>query len=153
MFFNNKEEKMDANLEEKMLKYKKYWDELTDESVEGLRELASPNVRYRDPFMDAKGIDAVVAYHHKWFANLDDNKFEIKEYAVNGLVVYSYWRQTFRLKKLPKKSWELYGMSKTIYNEAGKIEDHIDYYDSSPILEYLPVLGKVVTLIRKIYTG
>jgi limonene-1,2-epoxide hydrolase len=145
------EEEVDSGYEGTMLRYKEYFEELTDESVEELRELASPDVRYRDPFMDARSIEAVVAYLHRWFANLDDNKFEILEHAIDGKLLLSCWLGAFRLKRLPKKRWELYGLSKTVYDDAGKVADHRDYYDSSPILEYFPVLGRSVALIRKLY--
>jgi steroid delta-isomerase len=141
---------MDNDLDAALIRYQQFIEHLTDESVEEFRELASPNVRYRDPLKDAKGIDAAVAYMHKWFADLDGLQFEIKGYARDGRQVFSDWRMTFRIKKLPKKLWELDGVSKIVFDDAGKVEDQIDYWDTSPLLESFPVLGKVVTLIKKL---
>jgi len=141
---------MDSNFEDTLLRYKKFWEQLTDESVEEFRKFASPDVRYCDPMIDAKGIDAVVAYLHSWFTNLDGIQFDIKEFARDGRIVFSHWIMKFRFKKLQKKLWELDGVSKTIFDDAGKVEDNIDYWDASPMLESFPVLGKVVTLIRKL---
>ena len=144
---------MDVNFVETLLRYKKFWDEISVEKVEGLREFAEPNIHYRDPWMDAKGVEAVVAALKKWFMNMEEMKFEILEFAPDGRVVFSYWRMTFRVKKAPKKEWELYGVSKTIFDEAGLVEDQEDYYDVSRLLEYFPVLGRVVSLIKKQFSG
>jgi steroid delta-isomerase len=146
----SKEEKMDNDLDATLIRYQKFTEQLTDESVEEFREFASPNVRYRDPMMDAKGVDAVLAYMHKWFTDFDDLQFEIKDHARHGRQAFAHWRMTFRIKKNPKKLWELDGVSKIVFDDAGKIEDQIDYWDASPLLESFPVLGKVVTLIKKL---
>jgi steroid delta-isomerase len=146
----SKEGKMDNDLDATLIRYNKFVEQLTDESVEEFREFASPNVRYRDPMMDAKGVDAALAYMHKWFKDLDGLRFEMKGYARNGQIVFQHWLMTFRIKKQPKRLWELDGVSKIVFDDAGKIEDQIDYWDASPLLESFPVLGKVVTLIKKL---
>jgi hypothetical protein len=146
----SKEEKMDNDLDASLIRYKTFIEQITDETVEEFRELASPNVRYRDPLADAKGVDAALAYMHKWFTDFDDLQFEIKDYAQRGRQAFTHWRMTFRIKKIPKRLWELDGVSKFIFDDAGKIEDKIDYWDASPFLESFPVLGKVVTLIKKL---
>lgn len=126
-----------------------FFETLTDASVENVRALASPQTRYRDPFADAQGIDAVVAYMHKWFAGMDDLRFEFVDHAQTGQVLLSHWRMHFRIRKLPKKQWTLEGMSRTTFNDDGKVIDQVDYWDSAPLLEAFPVLGRVVGLIRK----
>jgi steroid delta-isomerase len=144
---------MGNNLVEILGNYQIFLEQLSEENVEKFREFASTNMRYRDPLEDAKGIDATLAYMHRWFINLDDLKFQIKETAVSGRHAFFHWRMIFRIKKSPRKLWELDGISKIIFNEEGKIEDQIDYWDSSPLIESFPILGKVVSLIKKIYSG
>ena len=144
---------MGNNLAEILGNQQKYFEQLSDENVGKFREFASTNIRYRDPLGDAIGIDATLAYMHRWFINLDDVKFHMKEIAVSGRLAFLYWRMIFRIKKIPKKLWELDGVSKIIFNEEGKIEDQIDYWDSFPLLEGFPILGKVVSLIKKIISG
>lgn len=143
--FQIKEEKEDAIDSNSMDVYKNFWEQLTNENVEHYREFASPTARYRDPFGDAKGIDAFVAYVRNWFTNLDGIKFMIQGYAWNGLILYSDWIMTFRIKRFPKKLWEIKGLSKTVFNSSAKIEDKIDFWDSAPMFEYYPILGKSCT--------
>ena len=85
-----------ALLDEAITRYRAFFETLTDETVEDLRILATPHVRYRDPTMDSKGIDAVTASMHKWFRDLDGIQFRITGGAVDGLVLYSHWIMTFR---------------------------------------------------------
>jgi steroid delta-isomerase len=122
---------------------------LTDNTVEEIRNLAVPEFRYRDPFMDAHGIDAVVYHLHKWFQDMSDIKFIMEEYAVDNLILFQHWKMNFRLRGLPKRLWELDGVSRITFNEEGKVVDQIDYWDAAPLFEYVPVLGAAVKLIRK----
>jgi hypothetical protein len=123
---------------------------LTDNSVEEIRSLAVPEFRYRDPFMDAHGIDDVVGHLHKWFQDMNDIKFKMEEYAVNDLILFQHWKMNFRLRKLPKRLWVLDGVSRVTFNAEGKVVEQIDYWDAVPIFEYVPVLGAAVKLIRKL---
>lgn len=128
----------------------RFFETLTDASVEDFRALASPGVRYRDPFVDAKGIEAVVAYMHKWFSGMDDLRFEFVHHAQAGNVLMSHWLMHFRVRKMPKKQWTLEGMSTTTFDDQEKVIDQVDYWDSAPLLEAFPLLGRVVGLIKKI---
>lgn len=136
---------------ELMFKYRDYFKNLTDESVEGYRNLTTPDVRYRDPFVDAKGIDAVTAYMHKWFLSFDELQFILQDSAVDmdGLIGFGDWIMKFRLPRDPKKLWEIEGASKATFNEDGKVYDHIDYWDPSSLYESVPILGKAVTIIKR----
>lgn len=142
---------MESDLDTAITRNQKFFESLTDGTVDGFRDIAAHNVRYRDPLMDAKGIDAVLASMHKWFRDLDDVKFEMKGFARDGQVGYQNWLMTFRVRRLPKKLWRVDGMSKVTFNHEGKIEDQVDYWDASPLLESVPVMGKMVTLIKKFF--
>ena len=141
---------MDNDLDAALIRYEKLAEQLADERVEEFRELASPNVHFRDPVTDVKGVDAVVAYLHKLLADTDGLQFEYLGHARHGRQAFAHWRMTFRFKKNPKKLWELDGVSKIVFDDAGKVEDQVDYWDASPMLEDFPVLGRVVTLIKNL---
>lgn len=141
---------MDHDLDAVVIRYQRLFEQLTDESVDEFREFASPHVRYRDPMEDAKGVDAAVAYMHTWFRDLDGIQFEMKDSARDGQLVFSHWRMTFRIKRLPKKLWELEGVSKIVFDDAGRVEEQIDYWDVAPLLDSIPVMGGIVTLIKKL---
>lgn len=141
---------MVAPSESAILACVQFFETLTKDSVEDIRTLASPRMRYRDPLTDAQGIDAVVAYLHKWFRDLDDIGFQRGDRAHCGNVLLSHWTMQFRVRKMPRRRWTIEGMSRTTFDDDGKVVDHIDYWDTAPMFEAFPVLGRAVTLIRKL---
>lgn len=141
---------MDKSLDDTIIQYAKFVDQLSDESVEEFRNFASPNVHYQDPIVDVRGVDDALAYWHSWFEDLEELQFKTYERAQDGQTVFGHWKMTFRFKRRPKKLWELDGVSKVIFDGSGKIVEQIDYWDASPLLEYFPVLGKFVTLIKRL---
>jgi len=144
---------MDKDLELTGKEYVNFFETLSAGSVEDFRKFASPEVRYKDPFHDAIGIEAAVEYLHSWFKNLDDIRFDVHSYAIDGRIAFSHWLMTFRFKRLPKKLWELDGVSKVVFDERGKVLEQIDYWDSAPMLEYFPVLGRIVSFVKNQYSG
>ncbi len=140
---------MTASLDAAISAYTRFFETMTDASVEGFRELAAPGVRYRDPFADAKGIDAVIAYMHKWFKDMDGLRFELGDHAQVGNVVMSHWIMHFRLKKLPRNQWKVEGMSRITVDDNQKVIDQVDYWDSAPLLEAVPLLGRVVAFLKR----
>lgn len=132
-------------------RYQQFYETLTDASVEDFRRLATPEVRYQDPLMDSKGINAVVASMHKWFQDLEGIRFEMKRHAVDDLVVFQSWTMHFRIKKLPKKQWHLDGVSETTFSPDGRVVNQIDYWDTAPMFQSIPILGLSVKIIRRMF--
>ena len=66
---------MTSNLEQTAAAYVAFFETLTDASVEDVRRLATPQMRYRDPLTDRRGIEEVTAYMHEWFQTMDDLSF------------------------------------------------------------------------------
>jgi len=127
------------------------WLETLQEStVDRFKELAAPAIHFRDPTTDVQGIDAVVAMMHGWYKDLDQIGFHTQGWARDGDTVYSRWDMTFRVRKAPKTLWHVPGVTMSKYDEQGKIVEHVDYWDSGPLLAGFPVLGRVVSLIQKL---
>jgi hypothetical protein len=143
---------MKVDLEQAALRYQRFFRTLTDDSVEEYRHLAAPSVRYRDSLVDAKGIDEAVAYMHSWFQGMMDLKFEMGAFALAGDIGFQHWFMIFRIRQTPKRLWNLEGMSKFTFDDDGKVIDHVDYWDASPLLESVPLIGKAVTLTRRMFT-
>jgi limonene-1,2-epoxide hydrolase len=143
---------MSETLEHEVATYVAFFNGLTDESVDDLRRLASPQVRYRDPLTDRHGIDAVTDYMHMWFQTMDDLSFDVNLHAVHGNVVLSQWNMNFRIRRMPKRPWTIEGMSKISLDTEGKVTEHVDYWDATPLLQAVPLLGRVVTLTRRVVT-
>jgi steroid delta-isomerase len=125
---------MDVDLDHSMARLQAFWSTLTDASAENMRTFAAECIRYRDPLMDSKGIDAVVSSMRKWFTDVDDLKFEMKISARNGQVAFQHWIMTARPSGTFVKTWKIEGVSKITFDEQGKIVDQVDYWNTSPFM-------------------
>lgn len=143
---------MSETLEHAAATYAAFFERLSDESVDDLRQLASPQLRYRDPLTDRRGIDAVTDYMHTWFQTMDDLSFDVDLHAAHGNVLLSHWTMNFRIRRMPKRPRTIEGMSKISLNAEGKVTEHVDYWDATPLLQAVPLLGRVVTLTRRVVT-
>ena len=141
---------MNQILERAAETYVAFFESLSDESVADLRQLASPQIRYRDPLTDRRGIDAVTDYMHRWFRDMDDLRFDVVLHAVRGNVALSRWDMRFRIRRMPKRPWTIEGMSTITLAPDGKVAEHVDFWDATPLLQAVPVLGHVVTLTRRV---
>ena len=127
-----------------------FFETLTPESLETrLGELAAPDIRFRDPFNDVRGVEALRAIFRHMFATTEGSRFTVQDRALSGRVAYLRWVYTFR----PKGSatpWRIEGMSEVHIAEDGRIAAHLDHWDSgTDFYAKLPVIGWIIRRIRR----
>ena len=73
------------------------------------------------------------------FENVNEPKFTISDYAQNKNHVFLKWKMSF----YAFKSLQIIeGMSDITFNKEGKIESHLDYWDSlNGLYVKLPLIG------------
>jgi hypothetical protein len=134
--------------------YARYWEALTPDSLAGLADHVAPDVRFRDPFNDVRGIDGLRAVLAHMFATTADSRFVVTDRAVGQAAAYMRWRYTFRPKGRPKGArgapWEIVGMTEITFDAAGRVASHIDHWDAAgQLYERVPVLGALLRLVRR----
>lgn len=127
-----------------------FFEGLTPDSLETrLAALAAPDIRFRDPFNDVRGVEALRTIFRHMFATTEDSRFTVTDRALSGRTAYLRWVYTFR----PKGStapWRIEGMSEVHIAPDGRIAAHLDYWDSgTDFYAKLPVIGWVIRRIRK----
>ena len=128
--------------------YVRFYETLTPETIGALSSLVTPDVRFRDPFNDVKGIDAYQRILAKMFDDLDAPTFEVRHAVLDGMVGYLKWRLAFRGKRGRER--HIVGMSELRFDKDGRVEQHVDYWDAaSQFYERVPVLGLFLRLIRR----
>lgn len=129
--------------------YITFFENLTPESLNRFEEVFTSDARFRDPFNDAQGVAAVRRVFEKMFDDVDEHKFKVQSYAVNGNSAYLVW--VFEITpKGKKKVWLIEGMSRIDFRDDGKATAHIDYYDAAgQIYEKIPLIGGVLRLMRR----
>ncbi len=129
-----------------LLSYVDYLEKLTTENLDRLPSYVAPNVRFKDPFNDVKGIEAMKAVFSHMFDNVENIVFRIKRSYSDLNSGCMEW--TFS-GKIRKKQWVFNGTTIVSFDEEGLVTAHIDYWDSGrDFYEHMPIIGWVLKYIR-----
>ena len=131
--------------------YQRYWEELSPDTIDRLRALAAPDMRFADPFNDVTGVDKVVRLLHAGFEDSEGLRFAFRDRAVSDSgAVYYRWQCRFRPKRFKGPPWVIEGMSEVRFDAAGRVAEHVDHWDSgSQFYRRIPVLGWLIGLVRR----
>lgn len=132
-------------------RYQRYWEELSPATVDSLRELAAPGMRFADPFNDVAGVDKVLQVLRAGFDDTDGLRFAFRDRAASEAgVVYYRWQCSFRPKRSRGAPWVIEGMSEVRFGADGRVVEHVDHWDSgSQFYRRIPVLGWLIDLVRR----
>ena len=131
-------------------KLTKFFENLTEEtSIDDFRTIYDAQVRFKDPFNEVKGIDAVYRIFAHMFRNLYAPKFTITEYIQKTDIAYVKWEFRFSFKN--EGTEEMFqGVSRLVMNEEGRVVEHIDYWDAAEhMYEKMPIIGWLLRTIKR----
>lgn len=118
-----------------------------------LGRLYAPDARFRDPFNDVTGREAVVAIYRHMYDQLDAPRFAVtRTVGRPGSAEWVlFWDFTFRFRRpLPRTPQTVAGCTLMLLDAQGRIALHQDYWDpASGIYERIPLLGPVLGWIRR----
>ncbi len=127
--------------------YIRFYEELGPDTVDRLREVASDDVRFRDPFNDVTGLEAYRRLLVKMYDTLPDAKFIVTHQSVDGDTCFIRWRSEATLRGKP---WIVEGMSELRFAPDGKVREHIDHWDAAgQFYERFPIIGSMIRFIRR----
>ena len=130
--------------------YAAFFEGLSLERLHRLDELCAPEVRFRDPFNDLRGVAQFQAVLAKMFRDLAEPRFEVTDRAVSNRACYLRWTFTFRGVGSNEGPRRIEGVSEVHLNAAGKVVAHIDHWDAgTQIYERVPLLGFLVRMIKR----
>jgi hypothetical protein len=133
---------------EMLAAYGRYFEDLTPETLPEIARIATPDMRFRDPFNDVRGIDNVVRLLGTMYAH-GTPRFEILDRALGQSAGYILWRFT-NDPGGGRAPFMITGMSEIHFAPDGRISEHIDHWDSGgQFYERIPVLGWLIRLVRK----
>jgi steroid delta-isomerase len=127
--------------------YARYWEMLSPATTADLRNLARPDLVFRDPFNEIRGVDAVVAMLDRMFRDLGRPRFVVVRIASDGPVSFIRWDFTFELRG---RALLIEGVSEVELDGEGKVVRHIDHWDAAgQVYERIPLLGSLLRQVRK----
>ena len=128
-----------------------FFETLTEKSVADLPLIYAPGARFKDPFNDVKGCDAIAAIFTHMFVALEAPRFVVIERIIQGEQCFLTWEFRFRFKNYqPTTEQVILGASHIVFNAQGLVSLHRDYWDAAEELyEKLPVVGSVMRWLKR----
>lgn len=122
------------------------FEHLTPAAVEGFDGVFASTARFRDPFNDVRGVAAIQAVFRHMFEQCRQPRFEVLDIAEHGELAYLRWRFHFTLDS---GNHCVEGVSRVRFDAAGRVLEHIDYWDPAALYEGLPLIGRPLRWLRK----
>lgn len=142
---------MSGDLEAAARTYGAYFETLRPDNVARLRDLATPDMRFVDPFNDVRGVDQVIDLLSRMFDDATEVSFRMLDRACQRDRCFLRWEFFCRPRRLPKgPTWRIEGVSMVRFDEGGRILEHVDYWDAAQqFYGRLPVIGPLLRAIGR----
>jgi steroid Delta-isomerase len=130
---------------------KAYWEGLTQERVGSLDAVYAPDVHFRDPFNDVRGIEELRRIFGHMYETLEEPRFAITETILEGDRAVLVWDFDFRIKAWkPRVTQRIHGLSVVRFGADGRVTDHRDYWDAAgELYAKLPLVGPLVRYLAR----
>lgn len=132
-------------------RYAQSFAALTPHDLEGLRGLVAPEVRFRDPFNDVRGVERFLAVFARALEDMEDLTFATSRIAVDGDTAFLRWTMRGR----PRTRWlaaplVVEGVSEVRFDAGGRVIEHVDHWDAAgQLYERLPLLGGLLRVLHR----
>ncbi|TCK08123.1 nuclear transport factor 2 family protein [Marinobacterium mangrovicola] len=127
--------------------YCQAFEQLTPENVDQLEALVSRDIHFRDPFNDVTGWSAMRAVLVDMFEHCDNPGFTLTERLADEQRAYLRWIFTAKISRLGE--FNIDGVSRLSFDADGRITEHLDFWDSSPLYLRLPLVGWLLRKVKK----
>lgn len=135
---------------EALERFKSFYAIFSKERIEALSGgLYADGAWFRDGIREVKGLPGIKAYFVGSCDAIDLCVFDIQDVVAQRGEYCFRWVMRLTLKRDRGKVMVVPGMSHVRFNPEGKVIFHQDYWDTSVILEPVPVLGALVRWIKR----
>lgn len=119
-----------------------FYEGLSPGSIGRLRELYAADARFKDPFNDVRGVDAIERIFRHMFEQVDDPRFVVGTRIVQGRDAMLAWVFSFTTHR---RAMTVRGVTHMVFDDEGRVAEHRDYWDAAEELyAKLPVIGVVL---------
>ncbi len=128
-----------------------FFENLTPQSVADLPRLYAPHARFKDPFNDVTGLDAIAHIFEHMFVQLERPRFVVTQQVVQGSQCFLTWEFHFGFKRFKRGQPQvILGGTHLVLSDQGQITLHRDYWDAAEELyEKLPLLGNLMRWLKR----
>jgi hypothetical protein len=123
-----------------------WYSTLKPDTLQFAVQFYAPTARFKDPFNDVTGIAAIESIFKHMFATTENPRFIIGEHIAQNQQAFVTWTFEFSLNGKP---YQIAGGSHFIFNEAGLVTLHRDYWDAAEeLFQKLPIVGAPIRWLR-----
>lgn len=127
-----------------------FFEGMTPAALGRLGEIYADDCRFKDPFNEVTGIDAIRRIYAHMYQTLDEPRFEVTRSVTQGHDCVLTWNFLFRLRSRPGVQQTIRGASHLVLAPDGRITQHRDYWDAAEELyEKLPLLGTLMRWLKR----
>ena len=124
-----------------------WYSSLTADSVKLAVDFYHTEARFKDPFNEVQGVDAIMRIFDHMFVTTDAPRFIMHEQVQQGQQAFVTWTFEFGLKG---KQYSVVGASHLKFDADGMLIEHRDYWDAAEeLLQKLPLIGTPIRWLRK----
>lgn len=134
-----------------MDKFFQMYKELNANNLHLLESVYNSDITFIDPVHEINGLEHLRLYFSALYQNVESISFEFRDIVQQNNSGYLQWDMTFRHKTLARGNpIVVTGTTFLQFNENGQVYYHRDYFDLGAMLyEHLPLLGRIVTTIKR----
>lgn len=131
------------------------FETLTPASVAELNEVYAPNARFRDPFNEVQGLEAIRRIFNDMFERLEQPRFVITRRIAQDTQCFLTWEFHFAFKSFRQDQMQcICGGTHLVLDSDGRITMHRDYWDAAEELyEKLPYIGRLMRWLKRRISG
>ncbi len=135
-------------------RYANFFEQLGPDNLHQFSEFFTEDIHFVDPFNDIHGLKKLEKIFQHMYANLDDAKFTVTHVAMSDATMGNDLQPRGLLRwelhsTRNSKPFEITGMSEVAFASDGRVNVHIDHWDSAQqFYARLPVIGWLLGLIR-----
>ncbi len=127
-----------------------FFEQLRPEDLPQLARFYAADTRFKDPFNEVVGVEAVAGIFRHMFDSLDGPRFVVRDVVVQGDQAFLAWDFLFRMRRFNRAEQCIRGGSHLRFGADGRITEHRDYWDAAEELyEKLPVLGALMRWLKR----
>jgi ketosteroid isomerase-like protein len=128
-----------------------FFEHLQVPHLDALDLIYAPDARFKDPFNDVQGVRAIRGVFEHMFATLEAPRFVVTGRVLQGSTCFLTWDFCFQMRRFKRGQQQVIrGASQLVFDEAGRIALHRDYWDAAEELyEKLPLLGGLMRWLKE----
>jgi len=128
-----------------------FFERLTPQTLHELDALYAADARFKDPFNDVTGLPAIRGIFAHMFVALKSPGFVVTSRIEQGSSCFLIWEFHFEFKRFRRNQPQvILGSSHIIFDDAGRVTLHRDYWDAAEELyEKLPLVGGLMRWLKR----